>query len=108
MDKTEKMVLAAMKEKAPALHRQLANQGKLQSFLADQADQINDQISTLAVHLSSQRGMNQAKSLVEKAGIINTATLQATEIVLAEMLDFPQDETSPQKPDETTPSVMAT
>ena len=92
MDKMETTVLRALKDKAPALHRQLADQGKLQSFLADQADQINDQISTLAVELSSQQGANKAKSLVEKAGIINTATLQATEIVLAEMLDFPTEE----------------
>ena len=92
MDNMEKTVLRALKDNAPELHQQLTQQGKLMQFVTDQAAEIEDQISTLAVHLSSQQGMNQAKSLVEKAGIINTATLQATEIVLAEMLEFPQDE----------------
>ena len=108
MDKTEKMVLAALKEKNPTLHRQLVETNKLRPFLADQSEQINDQIVTLSVHLASQQGANKAKSLVEKAGIHKTAEAMATEIVLAEMLEFPLDETSPQKQDETTPLAMAT
>lgn len=108
MDKIEKMVLTALKEKNPALHRQLAETDKLRTFLADQSDQINDQIATLAVHLASQQGASKAKSLPEKAGIHKTADAMATEIVLAEMLEFPLDETSPQRPDETTPLAMAT
>lgn len=107
MNKLETTVLTALKEKNPSLHRQLTEQGKLRAFLADQSEQINDQIATLAVHLASRQGADKAKSLPEKAGIHKTADAMATEIVLAEMLDFPQDETFPQRPDETTPSAMA-
>lgn len=108
MDKTEKMVLAALKEKNPALHQQLADQGKLKAFLTDQADEISNQIVTLTMELAARQGHDRAKSLAEGAGILKACEASATETVLSEMLDFPQDETSRQRPDETTPSAMAT
>jgi hypothetical protein len=107
MDKMETLVLAAMKEKAPALHQQLADLGRLKAFVADHADQINDQIVTLTMQLAPKQGHNKAKSLQEGAAILKACEATATEIVLAEMLEFPLDETSPQRPDETTPSAMA-
>jgi hypothetical protein len=103
MDKTEKIVLAALKEKSPALHRQLADSGKLRDFLTDQAEEIDSQIGTLMMELAAKQGANKAKSLPEKAGILKACESMATEIVLAEMLDFPQDETSPQSQGETMP-----
>lgn len=107
MDRMETTVLRALKEKSPALHQQLTDQGKLKAFVTDQADEINDQIVTLTMQLAPKMGHNKAKSLPEAAGILKACEATATEMVLAEMLDFPLDETSPQRPDETTPSAMA-
>ena len=103
MDKTEKMVLTALKEQNPALHQQMAESGQLRAFLADQAEEINDQIINLATRIAAQHKANEAKSFQEKVGILNSANSMATEIVLAEMLQYPQDETSPQSQGETTP-----
>lgn len=107
MDKMENLVLLALQEKNLALHQQLTDQGRLKAFVTDHADQINDQIVTLTMELAARQGRNKAKSLPEGAGILKACEATATEIVLAEMLEFPLDETSPPSQDETTPSAMA-
>jgi hypothetical protein len=107
MDKTETMVLAALKEKSPALYQQLTDQGRLKAFLLDQAEEINSQIVTLTMELAARQRHDKAKSLAEGAGILKACEASATETVLAEMLEFPLDETSPPSRDETTPSAMA-
>ena len=108
MDKMETTVLLAMKETAPDLYRQLESQGKLATFLADYAAQIEDQIATLMVELANRQGKNQAATFQESVGIMNTACQQATEIVLSQMLEFPQEETSLSNPAETLYSVTPT
>ena len=104
------LVCKALKDKNPALHKQLADSGKLTEFVSNLAEQINEQIVTLAVEIANKNGMSRKpeRSLLDKAGILKQAESLATEIVLAEMLDFPQDEASPQRPDETTPLATTT
>ncbi len=108
MRNMETLVLKAMRDKAPELHRQLTESGQLRAFVTEQAEEINSQIATLMVELASKQGANEAKTLPEKAAILNTADKMATEIVLHEMLQFPQDETSLPSRDVTTSSAMAT
>ena len=99
----------ALKEKNPALCSQMTKAGTLTAFVQDLAEEINDQIVTLGMQIAIKNGLNQVpeRPLLEKAGIMNMADKMASEIVLAEMLEFPQDETSPQSQDATTPSAMA-
>ena len=106
----ETTILAALKEKAPALHQQMTEAGTLRAFVADQEEEINEQIATLGMKLAIKQGAFKTPELplVEKAAILNRADKMATEIVLAEMLQFPLDETSPPSQDATTPSAMAT
>ena len=107
---TEKLVMAALKEKAPALLQQLTQSGELRQFVMDQAEEITDQIGTLGMQIASKRGCFKPPfpDPMTKVGIMNMANSMATEIVLHEMLQFPQDETSPSSQDETTVSETAT
>jgi hypothetical protein len=93
MDKIENQVLAALKEKNPELLQQLTVAGELSEFVSTQAEEINEQITTLMMELAAKHGEKDAKSLIEQAAILNTADKMATELVLAEMLEFPRDET---------------
>lgn len=105
---TRNLVLAALKEKAPKLLRELTQSGKLQEFLTKQAEEIDDQIATLTMQIASKRGYSKEKSLPEAAGALKAAERSAAEIVHHEMLDFPQDGTSPQSQGETSDSEMTT
>ena len=104
---TEKLVLAALKEKSPALHRQLAQSGKLQAFVKERSEEIADQRATLTMEIANRNGLQKADPM-KAVGIMSQADSLATESVLSAMLEFPQDETSPQRPAETTPSAMVT
>jgi len=106
----DKTILLALKDKNPALHRQLAKEGTLKAFVTDLAEQINEQIVTLTMELAGNKGVFREPfpDPLEKVGILNQARSLATETVLAEMLEFPQDETSPQRPAATTLSATAT
>lgn len=105
---TEKLVLAALKEKNPALHRQLERSGKLREYVSDLAGEISDQRTTLTMEIASKHGLQAAQKTdpIKAVGIMNMADKLATETVLAEMLDFPQDETSPPSRAETTASAI--
>ena len=106
----EKTVLLALKDKAPALHQQLSEAGTLRAFLTEQAEEINEQIVTLTMHLAGKQGAFKTPELplVEKAGILKACEASATETVLSEMLQFPQDETSLPSQEETTISEATT
>ena len=105
MDKTIRL---ALKDKNPALFKELSATGKLTAFVTDLAEQMADQIVTLTLEIAAQNGANRAGSFQEKVGILNQARSLATETVLAEMLEFPQDETSLQSQDATTLSATPT
>ena len=108
MNNTETMVLQALKDKAPDLHKQLQASGDLKAFLKERAEQIADSSMTLTQEIAKKHCRDKAKTLEEKAGILKMAESMANEKVLAEMLEFPQDETSPSSPAATTPLDQTT
>jgi hypothetical protein len=91
-------VLLALKDKAPALHRQLAEKGELRAYAADLADQISSQ----AVDLTQQQRLREKWGKLgpmECAAKMKMAHELNLEVVMADLLEFPQDETSPSRPD---------
>ena len=97
------LVKDAIKEKAPALHKALVASGALNAYAQDLAEQISSQVVTLTQAQRIKEGWDKLGPM-ECAARMRTASSLNREIVLAEMLEFPQDGTSPQSPDETTPS----
>jgi hypothetical protein len=90
----QSQVRAALKEKNPALFQQLTKAGILTAFVQDQAEEINDQIVTLMMQMASKQGCFKPPFMdpLKRVGIMNSADKMAREIVLAEMLNFPTDE----------------
>lgn len=101
------LVKAAMKDKAPALHQSLQAEGKLNAYASDLASQISSETVRLT---QEQRRREKWDSLgaVACAAKMKTADSLNQEIVLHDLLEFPQDETSLQSQDATTPSVPTT
>jgi hypothetical protein len=101
------LVKDALKEKAPQLYRSLSASGKLNETAQELADQISSQVVTLT---QAQRAKEKWDQLgpVACAAKMKMADSINLELVLAQMLEFPQDETSQPKPDETTSSDPTT
>ena len=99
MDNMEELVLAALKNKAPELLKGLKEDGELNEFVKDRAEEINSLTTSLAHQIAANQGHGKTNDPLEKAGIMNSAIQAAREIVLAEQLEFPPDETSPQNQD---------
>ena len=90
--RTDQLVLAAMKEKAPQLLAQLKESGSLDQYIQTLAEDISSEITTLSLQIAIKHGYNDPdKTLPERVAIHNGAIPLAREIVLAELLDFPQD-----------------
>lgn len=98
---TESLVLATLKAKAPALHRRLAASGELGQFVQERAGQFQEQVVSMT---QAQRIKEHWDRLgpMECAGKMKMADAINREIVHAEMLDFPQDETFRSSQAETT------
>ena len=99
MDNMEELVLAALKNKAPELLKDLKEGGELNEFVKDRAEEINSLTTSLAHQIAEKQGHGKTDDPLEKTGIMNSAIQAAREIVLAEQLEFPPDETSPQNQD---------
>ena len=54
---TYDLVKAALKEKNPALFKELASSGELHQFVTERADEIQDEIATLTMELSNKARM---------------------------------------------------
>ena len=108
--RTEELVREALRHKAPSIYKQLMENGKLSEFLKERADEIREAVATLGREIAVKHGYNEAMKTdpMKAVGIHNMADALAREIVYAEMLEFPQDETSPQSLDETTGSDQTT
>ena len=93
---THRLVKEALKAKAPQLHQQLADQGALTQYALDLAEQINSQVVTMT---QADRASGKWDNLgpMECAARMKMADALNQETVLAEMQQFPQDETSLQK-----------
>lgn len=90
---TLNLVKTALKEKNPALYRDLQSRGELAKFLTETADEIANRIVSM---VQEMRRANKWDSLdpMTLARNLKAADATAREIVLAEMLEFPLDETS--------------
>lgn len=100
-------VEAAIKDKAPALHKQLAASGALREYVQD----LSSQISSVTVDLTQAQRLREKwddLGAIECAAKMRMAAALNREVAMAEVLQFPQDETSPPKPDETTSSDLMT
>lgn len=101
------LVVEALKEKAPDLHKKLSAAGTLREFARDLAAEISSQVVTLTQEQRQRENWDKLGPM-ECAARMRAADLSNLEVVLADLLEFPQDETSPQSPDETTDSVPTT
>jgi hypothetical protein len=92
---------AAMKERAPTLHRDLKAAGKLTAHVRDLAAQINSQVvdAVMAQRLAKKWDRLPPMELAKQ---MKGAETVAREIALSEALQFPPDGTSPPSPGATT------
>lgn len=94
-------VLLAIKDKAPQLHRQLRANGELNQYAADLAEQIQENVGIEARKIAEHHGYSKLLKTepMKAVGVMNMAGVLAREIVLAQMLEFPPEETSPPSQD---------
>lgn len=95
-------IKAALLDRNPKLYKELEAAKTLNEFVADLAKEASSQIVTLT---QAQRVKERWDQLgpMEAAKRMKAADLLNQEIVLADLLEFPQDETFLQNQDETTP-----
>lgn len=88
-------VRLALKDKNPALFKELQMRGGLNDFLSERTAEIQDAIVSRTMEIARWQGLTEATNPMDKAAMLKVAESLAVEEVLAEMLEFPQDETSP-------------
>ena len=91
--------MEALKHKSPLLMEELRLRGNLEAYIEEMASEISSATTSLALQIAKKHGYDQVKTMMEGVALLNGAIPLAMEIVLAEMLEFPQDETSPQNQD---------
>jgi hypothetical protein len=84
----------ALQEKAPSLHADLAKAGTLGQYVTDLTNSISSEIVT-SVMEARGRGKWDQLGPMECARKMKAQESLETERALAQMLEFPQDETSP-------------
>jgi hypothetical protein len=97
----QKTIEAAMRDKAPRMYADLKASGRLMSTIRDLESQINEQVTTAVMEQRLREGWDRLP-LLENAARMKAAESLAREIALAEVLQFPPDETSNQSPAATT------
>lgn len=97
----------ALKDKAPKLHAALKADGKLGQYVADLASQISSETVSLTQEQRARQKWDRLGPL-ECAAKMRTAQVLNREAAMAHLLEFPQDETSPPSPAETTGSTTPT
>ena len=107
MTSLRNLVLDALKDKNPALHHSLTQQGELNAFLDEKTEEIQDAIHNREREIALAQDYNHLLQIdpMKAAGVMKMAGALAREEVLAAMLEFPPDETSPQRPAATTLSA---
>ncbi len=81
----------APRPKNPALYLELQQAGKLNELIRERADEIRSEISTLTMEMSAKDRAKTSDPMAV-ASLLKGHEAAAREIVLAEMLEFPQDE----------------
>jgi hypothetical protein len=87
----EKLVRQALKEKSPTLYRRLAESGELDEFVTTRAEEISDAVVSMTMEQRRKEKWDRLGP-VECAEKLEVASALNREIVLAEMLEFPQDD----------------
>lgn len=95
---TVNLVKAALKDKAPKLYASLQATGKLNEYAVDLAEQIATEVVSLTMEQRQKQGWDKLGPM-ECAARMKTAASLNQESVLAALLEFPQDETSPPSQD---------
>lgn len=91
---TVDLVRNALKEQNPSLFNSLQHSGRLNEFLEERTDEIKTAVHNRQLEIAKAQGMAENTPPMERAGILKMADALAREEVFAEMLEFPQDETS--------------
>lgn len=101
------LVHEALKDKNPTLLKELQARGGLNDFLEERTAEIQDAIQNRAREIAQWQGYDQLLQTepMKAVGVMNMALGLAREEVLAEMLEFPRDETSQPRPAATTLSA---
>lgn len=110
MTSLQTLVRDALKDKNPALYKELQAQGGLNDFLAERTQEIQDAVHNRAREIALAQGYNELlkSDPMRAVGVMNMALGLAREEVFAEMLEFPLDETSQPRPAATSLSATAT
>lgn len=88
---TTDLVKAALKDKNPALFKELSATGQLSQFVREKSDEIRSAIVTLTMEMSAKDRAKHANDPMAISSLLKGHEAAAREIVLAEMLEFPQD-----------------
>lgn len=97
----------ALKERAPKLYAQMEKVGDLEKHVRDAVTQANDSVNERVTETFLSRKGNRLGP-IEQAALMNAIKAELQEIELAQMLEFPPDETSPPSPGATTHSPAPT
>lgn len=108
MTSTHNLVRDALKDKSPALFKELQMRGGLNDFLSEKAEEVQDAIHNREREIAQAQGYNQLllTDPMKAAGVMKMASALAREEVFAEMLEFLSLETSQQRPGATTLSAI--
>lgn len=90
----------AMQDRAPALHQQLKDEGKLTAYLRQTADEVKSSTATGMMEMRQRQGWDKlGLTLPQMAGRLAAARSSAMESALDAALQFPPQETSSPSPD---------
>jgi uncharacterized protein Smg (DUF494 family) len=95
---TYNLILQALKDKAPSTFRSLQSSGKLHQYARELADQVGSQVVQMNMADAQRLGWDKLGPM-ERVKRLKAADAQNREIVLHDLLEFPQDETSPENQD---------
>ena len=99
-------VEAALKDKAPKLHASLQAAGELRGYVSELASQISSEVVSLTQEQRLREKWDSDPATL--VGKLNQARARNREVVMHDLLEFPQDGTSQPSPGATTDSAPTT
>lgn len=92
MTMLQETVERALKDKAPRLHKELQEAGKLRAFVRDRAAEIDADVVSAVMDEAHAKGWNSLP-VDQCSAKMKMAESAALEAVLADKLDFPPEQT---------------
>jgi hypothetical protein len=86
----EPIVREALKSKAPGLYADLSRSGELEAFVKERALEIKEGMHLARTRLIAQRKVSFLTDYMEKVQMLTEIDRTAREVVLRELLEFPQ------------------